>query len=173
MPASSGRERRSPYAGPATGLTSNGLASSVAWFSAAADLGFLVQALPVAVAMWAGRRDPNWHPIIRRTLRVAFPTVTFALGLLALQLVIYGPAMGAIPLVPTVLGYLYLTTHNMVTQPGDPAHAKDPPHAATIPAALGLALYGMLRLLLEYQTVAAITTAVVGVVTLLLWRRFK
>ncbi|WP_037070396.1 hypothetical protein, partial [Pseudonocardia acaciae] len=151
-------------------LTGTGVGPWSSGFFVPADAGLLAHAVTVAHAVWTGRPDPSRRPAIRRTLRAAYPLITIALTLLAVQLAGTPAAAAVIPLVPVVLGFSYLSRHNLVTQPGHPEHATRPAFLATVAAALGLLGYGLARLATHAPLTAAVTAAALAVVGLALAR---
>ena len=140
--------------------TSDGLASPVGGVSFLADLGFLVVAVALARAVWAGRADPSAGPEVRWILRLFYPLLTLAVaGLGVLQ---YGAGGWAavLPVAPVVVGFGYLTWRHWFTAPGRPVGPAKRALGATVAAALGLLGHGLGNLAVADRPTAAVTAGV-------------
>jgi serine/threonine protein phosphatase PrpC len=166
------------------------------WWSAAvnglfavADVLFLAAALPAWATAWFRTPDvvnlASPEVAARRVARVlgwtlrwlAFPVITTAVWLLAVQLAVLGPwgwvgrVVAVIPLVVLGAGFGYLSARGVATRPGrgDSTVRTQADVRAAFAAGIGLASYGLARLWLDHVVAGVGITAALGVTALLLW----
>ncbi|WP_037076970.1 hypothetical protein, partial [Pseudonocardia spinosispora] len=153
-------------------FAAGGLPALINGLFSAADVLFLVTALPTALNLLVKARAPD-NQATRWATWLAFPTITVAAGLLAVQLgFLTGPWVAVLPIAALTAGFVYLTQTKLAATPlGSKAMgawtwwagARFLP-TALVTANMALAGYGLLRLWLEHRAAAFPTTLALAVV---------
>jgi hypothetical protein len=150
-------------------VAGDGFAAWVGAVFAVADVSFLVAAVPAAWAAWFAVEDLGRRPLVLWVQRwLAFPSVTVAIGLLGLQMVLEGRIGAAVALAATVAGFAYQTGQRLRAAQGAGVGGTSGRTAMFI-GGVGLGIYGMLRLAFDQPVTAVVTGAVVAATAMLLW----